>query len=66
MTQEEKSKLTHVIAELIKTRLPENPEDFPTKISGKVLGVIEKHNERLRELACDLTDLRDFGTGQSG
>lgn len=60
MTQEEKSKLTHFIAELVRARLPEDAEDFPAKISGKALGVIEKHNERLRQLACDLTDLRDY------
>lgn len=51
-------KLTSVAASLLKARLSDIEDDYPKKFPKHVLSTIEKHNECLRKLACELIDLK--------
>ena len=51
-------KLTRIAASLLKERLADFAEDYPKRFPKHVLRDIERHNERIRVLACELIDLK--------
>ena len=51
-------KLTHIAANLLRARLSDIEDDYPKKFPKHVLRTIEKHNECIRRLACELIDIK--------
>ena len=57
-----KSKIINHAASLHRERykLSEHAEDYPKRFPNHVLREIQKHNERLRLVACDLRSIADI------
>jgi hypothetical protein len=50
-----------VAARLLRERLPEDREYYPKTTPRGVLKIIEKHNEQLRQIVNELTDITEHG-----
>ena len=55
-----KHKLRAIAARLLNERLPEDREAYPKSTPQRVIKAIEKHNEQLRQIVCELIDESDY------
>ena len=54
-----KQKIRAIAARLLNERLPEDREHYPKTTPHKVIQAIEKHNEQLRQIVCELIDITE-------
>lgn len=56
MTSKEKRAVRATAARLLNERLPEDREAYPKTTPQRVIRLVEKHNEQLRQIVCELID----------
>jgi len=56
---EQRSKLIHLAAGLLKSRLPDYREDYPKSVPKYVVEGIKAHNNALRIMAIEIREISD-------
>jgi hypothetical protein len=59
MADNQKRAIRAIAARLLRERLPEDREAYPKTTPQRVIKAIEKHNEQLRQIVCDLIDITE-------
>jgi len=59
MADNQKRAIRAIAARLLLERLTEDREAYPKTTPQRVIKTIEKHNEQLRQIVCDLIDVTE-------
>lgn len=59
MANEQKRAIRAIAARLLRERLSEDREAYPKTTPQRVIKAIERHNEQLRQIVCELIDVTE-------